>query len=159
MSIISYFPFRLVRQVTENGNLAVVQMSINLSVLVSLLAAQPAPDRQTQHSSVRSSLFELFEIPPTDLSSTVLGFWKNFVDTFGIGGKKIYITGVSYAGVSAFPPLPFLNPGYNAPSRYFAPIHSSSKPSLIHNSSNMCHTLRVPCLTAKIPTTSTYKAP
>ncbi|KAI9657734.1 MAG: hypothetical protein M1821_002910 [Bathelium mastoideum] len=27
-----------------------------------------------------------------------LGFWKNFVDTFGLQGRKVYITGESYAG-------------------------------------------------------------
>ncbi|KAF1989543.1 alpha/beta-hydrolase [Aulographum hederae CBS 113979] len=27
-----------------------------------------------------------------------LGFWKNFIDTFGLHGKKIWITGESYAG-------------------------------------------------------------
>lgn len=29
-----------------------------------------------------------------------LGFWKNFIDAFGLSGAKTYITGVSYAGVS-----------------------------------------------------------
>ncbi|KAF2202400.1 carboxypeptidase cpdS precursor [Delitschia confertaspora ATCC 74209] len=27
-----------------------------------------------------------------------LGFWKNFIDTFGLQNKKVYITGESYAG-------------------------------------------------------------
>lgn len=26
-------------------------------------------------------------------------FWKNFVDTFGLKGSKVYITGESYAGM------------------------------------------------------------
>ena len=27
-----------------------------------------------------------------------LGFWKNFMETFGLTGKKVYIAGESYAG-------------------------------------------------------------
>jgi len=28
-----------------------------------------------------------------------LGFFRNFIDTFGLQGKKIYVTGESYAGL------------------------------------------------------------
>jgi carboxypeptidase D len=27
-----------------------------------------------------------------------LGFWKNFIDTFDLKGRKVYIAGESYAG-------------------------------------------------------------
>src|SRR5438034_3106079 len=33
-----------------------------------------------------------------DVASEFLGFFKNFVDTFGLHGRKVYITGESYAG-------------------------------------------------------------
>ncbi|CAG8949818.1 hypothetical protein HYFRA_00004142 [Hymenoscyphus fraxineus] len=34
----------------------------------------------------------------TDVAAQFLGFWKNFVDTFALQGRKVYITGESYAG-------------------------------------------------------------
>lgn len=34
----------------------------------------------------------------TTVAAEFLGFFKNFVDTFGLHNKKIYITGESYAG-------------------------------------------------------------
>lgn len=27
-----------------------------------------------------------------------MGFWENFVETFGLQGRKVFITGESYAG-------------------------------------------------------------
>ena len=33
-----------------------------------------------------------------EVAAQFLGFWKNFVDTFGLHGRKVYITGESYAG-------------------------------------------------------------
>lgn len=33
-----------------------------------------------------------------EVAAQFLGFWKNFIDTFGLQGRKIYITGESYAG-------------------------------------------------------------
>ncbi|KAK3074104.1 hypothetical protein LTR53_003751 [Teratosphaeriaceae sp. CCFEE 6253] len=33
-----------------------------------------------------------------DVARDVMGFWKNFMDTFDLVGKKVYITGESYAG-------------------------------------------------------------
>jgi carboxypeptidase D len=33
------------------------------------------------------------------VAESFLGFFKNFVDTFGLKNKKIYITGESYAGM------------------------------------------------------------
>ena len=33
-----------------------------------------------------------------DVASEFLGFFKNFVDTFGLQNRKVYITGESYAG-------------------------------------------------------------
>ena len=33
-----------------------------------------------------------------DVASQFLGFFKKFVDTFGLQGRKVYITGESYAG-------------------------------------------------------------
>lgn len=33
-----------------------------------------------------------------EAAAQFLGFWKNFVDTFGLQGRKIYIAGESYAG-------------------------------------------------------------
>lgn len=35
-----------------------------------------------------------------DLAVQFSGFWKNFIDTFNMTGRKTYITGESYAGVS-----------------------------------------------------------
>jgi carboxypeptidase D len=32
-----------------------------------------------------------------------LGFWKNFMDTFGLNGKKVFIAGESYAGRQVHP--------------------------------------------------------
>ena len=32
------------------------------------------------------------------VAAQFLGFWKNFVDTFGLHGRKVFITGESYAG-------------------------------------------------------------
>ncbi|GAB1314987.1 hypothetical protein MFIFM68171_05197 [Madurella fahalii] len=34
----------------------------------------------------------------TDLAAQFMGFWKNFIDTFGMHGYKVYISGESYAG-------------------------------------------------------------
>jgi carboxypeptidase D len=34
-----------------------------------------------------------------DVAKTFIGWFKNFVDTFGLQGKKIYIAGESYAGL------------------------------------------------------------
>src|SRR5436190_19196932 len=34
----------------------------------------------------------------TDVASQFLGFFKNFVETFSLSGRKVYITGESYAG-------------------------------------------------------------
>ena len=33
-----------------------------------------------------------------DVASQFLGFFKNFVDTFNLHSRKVYITGESYAG-------------------------------------------------------------
>lgn len=33
-----------------------------------------------------------------DTAKQFLGFWKNFVDTFGLHGRRVFITGESYAG-------------------------------------------------------------
>lgn len=33
-----------------------------------------------------------------DVASQFLGFFKNFVDTFALQGRKVYISGESYAG-------------------------------------------------------------
>jgi carboxypeptidase C (cathepsin A) len=33
-----------------------------------------------------------------DVAAQFLGFWENFVDTFALQGRKVYITGESYAG-------------------------------------------------------------
>ena len=32
-----------------------------------------------------------------ELSQQFMGFWKNFIDTFGMQGYKVYVTGESYA--------------------------------------------------------------
>ena len=34
-----------------------------------------------------------------DVAEQFLGFFRNFVDTFALQGRKVYITGESYAGV------------------------------------------------------------
>ncbi|KAJ4180618.1 hypothetical protein NW767_014334 [Fusarium falciforme] len=34
-----------------------------------------------------------------DIAVQFMGFWKNFVDTFGLHGYKVYLTGESYAGL------------------------------------------------------------
>jgi carboxypeptidase D len=34
----------------------------------------------------------------TDVAAQFLGFMKNFVELFGLQGKKVYLTGESYAG-------------------------------------------------------------
>jgi carboxypeptidase D len=34
----------------------------------------------------------------TDVADQFLGFWENFVDTFGLHGRKVFVTGESYAG-------------------------------------------------------------
>lgn len=39
------------------------------------------------------------EINQEQVAASFLGFFKNFIDTFGMHGKKIYITGESYAGM------------------------------------------------------------
>ncbi|KAH9819383.1 putative peptidase S10 family protein [Teratosphaeria destructans] len=36
-----------------------------------------------------------------EVAEQFLGFWKNFIDTFALHGKKVYITGESYAGYYA----------------------------------------------------------
>jgi carboxypeptidase D len=33
-----------------------------------------------------------------DVTNQLMGFWKNFIDTFQMHGYKVYITGESYAG-------------------------------------------------------------
>ena len=33
-----------------------------------------------------------------DVAAQFLGFFKNFMDTFGLQGRKVYIAGESYAG-------------------------------------------------------------
>lgn len=33
-----------------------------------------------------------------DIAQQFLLFWEQFVDTFGLQGRKVYITGESYAG-------------------------------------------------------------
>ena len=33
-----------------------------------------------------------------EVAAQFVGFWKNFVDTFGLHNRKVYITGESYAG-------------------------------------------------------------
>lgn len=33
-----------------------------------------------------------------DVARDFMGFWKNFMDTFALNGRKVYITGESYAG-------------------------------------------------------------
>lgn len=33
-----------------------------------------------------------------DVAKQFMGFWKNFVDAFGMHGYSVYITGESYAG-------------------------------------------------------------
>lgn len=33
-----------------------------------------------------------------DVAAQFLGFWKNFMDTFDLKGRKVFITGESYAG-------------------------------------------------------------
>lgn len=38
-----------------------------------------------------------------EVAEQFLGFFKNFVDTFALQGKKVYITGESYAGVGSKP--------------------------------------------------------
>lgn len=35
-----------------------------------------------------------------EVAEQFLGFWKNFIDTFQMQGRKVYVTGESYAGVS-----------------------------------------------------------
>lgn len=37
-------------------------------------------------------------IPGSLTQWTVLGFWRNLADVFDLADKKVYITGVSYAG-------------------------------------------------------------
>jgi len=34
----------------------------------------------------------------TDVANQFMDFWKRFVDTFDLHGRKVYITGESYAG-------------------------------------------------------------
>ncbi len=33
-----------------------------------------------------------------DVAAQFLGFWENFVNTFDLKGRKVFITGESYAG-------------------------------------------------------------
>lgn len=33
-----------------------------------------------------------------EVAAQFLGFWKNFMDTFGLHGRKVFIAGESYAG-------------------------------------------------------------
>ena len=33
-----------------------------------------------------------------DVAAQFLGFWENFVDTFGLQNRRVFITGESYAG-------------------------------------------------------------
>lgn len=39
-----------------------------------------------------------------DVAAQFLGFWKNFVDTFSLQGRKVFITGESYAGYDLLEP-------------------------------------------------------
>jgi len=34
----------------------------------------------------------------TQVAAQFMGFWKNFMDTFNLHNRKVYITGESYAG-------------------------------------------------------------
>lgn len=34
----------------------------------------------------------------TQVAAQFMGFWKNFMDTFNLNNRKVYITGESYAG-------------------------------------------------------------
>ncbi len=34
----------------------------------------------------------------TDVAAQFLGFWENFVDTFALQNRRIFVTGESYAG-------------------------------------------------------------
>jgi len=40
-----------------------------------------------------------------DVAAQFMGFWKNFVDTFGMQGYKVYIAGESYAYGNQSPPF------------------------------------------------------
>lgn len=53
---------------------------------------QPAGTGFSQKRGTPSATNEL------EVAAQFLGFWKNFVDTFGLHNRKIYITGESYAG-------------------------------------------------------------
>lgn len=39
------------------------------------------------------------ELTGEDVAKSFLGFLQNFIDTFGLQNKKIYITGESFAGM------------------------------------------------------------
>ncbi|KAF2718767.1 alpha/beta-hydrolase [Polychaeton citri CBS 116435] len=53
---------------------------------------QPAGTGFSQKRGTPSATDEL------EVAAQFLGFWKNFVDTFGLHNKKVYIAGESYAG-------------------------------------------------------------
>ncbi|KAK3679045.1 hypothetical protein LTR78_001498 [Recurvomyces mirabilis] len=53
---------------------------------------QPAGTGFSQQNGVPPATNEI------EVAAQFLGFWKNFVDTFGLQNKKVYITGESYAG-------------------------------------------------------------
>ena len=53
---------------------------------------QPAGTGFSQKRGTPSATNEL------EVAEQFLGFFKNFVDTFALQGKKVYITGESYAG-------------------------------------------------------------
>jgi len=66
------------------------QARVNLTNVV--WVEQPAG---TGYSQVRGTPPATNEL---EVAEQFLGFFKNFVDTFGLYNKKIYITGESYAG-------------------------------------------------------------
>ncbi|CAK3949879.1 hypothetical protein DOTSEDRAFT_70394 [Lecanosticta acicola] len=53
---------------------------------------QPAGTGFSQKKGTPSATNEI------EVAEQFLGFWKNFMDTFGLHGRKVYITGESYAG-------------------------------------------------------------
>ena len=53
---------------------------------------QPAGTGFSQKKSTPSATNEI------EVAAQFLGFWKNFMDTFGLQNRKVYISGESYAG-------------------------------------------------------------
>jgi carboxypeptidase D len=56
----------------------------------------------------------------TDVARQFSGFWKNFMTTFNMTGRKVYLTGESYAGVSISEIFPNQN---NASKLLLPPKH------------------------------------